>query len=645
VTPNSTTLSPGQTKQFAASVAGTGTYTTGVTWLVNDVAGGNATLGTIDSNGLYVTPYPAPSSVTVKATSTFDITKSGTVTVTLSAPAVAAGPALTVNVAAQTHPISPLIYGMNFYPGNQSDRNYSTNLANAKSARVAVDRWGGNGTTRYNYKLDVSQIGGDWYYEVLPNSNSNAPDTSDFNNQYAADQIAGAKTLGTVPVIGWTTKSRTKMCSYSVAKYGAQKDADKYWSDCGNGVKTDGTPVANDPTDTCMAIDESWAHDWVAYLKGKFGDAAHGGVAIYSLDNEPTWWDTNHKDVHPQPFTYDEVTSAGLKVAKAVKSADSTAEVSGPVIDFWPAYFYSMKDIRAGWTKNGQWNSNPADRLAHGNIPLLEYYLQQFKQAELTDHTRYLDYLDLHTYFVANNAGFQPAGTTDKQQATINSTRVFWDSTYTSTDYPDPDTYQPAAPAIIRRMKSWIANDYPGTKTAITEYNWGAQEHISGAVAQADILGIFGREGLDLGTLWGSPITNTTDTYGNPIAPQYPGLMAFKMFRNYDGAGGEFGNSGLTATSADQSKLSVYSALRTTDNVVTVVVINKTFGDLKTDLQLQSFTATGAAKLYQYSNADLMNIKQLADITVPAPPQGSANSTIANMTFPAMSITVIAVPK
>ena len=43
-------------------------------------------------------------------------------------------------------------------------------------------------------------------------------------------------------------------------------------------------------------------------------------------------------------------------------------------------------------------------------------------------------------------------------------------------------------------MKKWVANDYPGTKTAITEYNWGGQEHINGALAQADILGIFGRE-------------------------------------------------------------------------------------------------------------------------------------------------------
>jgi hypothetical protein len=635
VAPNVGTLAPGDTQQFTATVTGTGTYTTGVKWSVNNIDGGNAAVGTITDAGLYVTPYPIPASVTIKATSTFDTTKSGSVTVSLAAPPITAGPALSVDAAAQTHAISPLIYGMNFY---------SQDPALAQAVRLGVDRWGGNATTRYNYKLDVTNAGADWYFEVNPSSNAAYPDVSDFNNQVIADKAAGAKTMGTVPVIGWTVKGRTKACSFSVAKYGPQQKTDPWWSDCGNGIKTDGSKITNnDPTDTCMQIDETWAGDWVKFLVGKFGDAASGGVAIYSLDNEPTWWDGNHRDVHPLPFTYDEVTQNGLKVAKAVKAADPTAEVSGPVIDFWPAYFYSMKDIETGWSSGPNWvyNGNPVDRLAHNNIPLLEYYLQQFKAAQDADpsHTRFLDYLDLHTYFVANNAGFQPAGTTGQQQATINSTRVFWDDTYTDPNYTDPDdtsrTAKPLAPMIIRRMKTWVANDYPGTKTAITEYNWGAQEHISGAVAQADILGIFGREGLDLATLWGPP---------DPIK-QKPGLMAFKMFRNYDGANGEFGNVSVSATSADQGKLSVYAALRTADNVLTIMVINKTFGDLKADLPIANFVASGPAKVYRYSNADLTAIQQLADMTVPQPPAGSTTSTVQGVTFPAMSITLFVVPE
>ena len=117
-----------------------------------------------------------------------------------------------------------------------------------------------------------------------------------------------------------------------------------------------------------MPITEQWTSDWVTYLVNKFGNAASGGVAIYSLDNEPSWWDANHRDVHPLPFTYDEVTINGLKVAKAVKAADPTAEVSGPVIDFWPNYFYSKKDVETGWGSgpNFVFNGNPVDRQAHG---------------------------------------------------------------------------------------------------------------------------------------------------------------------------------------------------------------------------------------------------------------------------------------
>lgn len=636
VSPVMTTVAPGDSKQFSASVTGNGTYGTGVTWYVNNVAGGNATVGTISATGLYKTPYPAPASVTVKATSTSDTTKFGTAAVALQAPTLAAGPALSIDAGVETHAINPLVYGMN---------NWGMDPAGAKlardTARVTVDRWGGNGTTRYNYKLDVSNAGADWYFEVNPNTKTEYYNDSDFNRQVRADTLSGAKTIGTVPVIGWTVKARQTMCSFPVSKYGPQQKTDPYQNppNCGNGVKLDGTNITNnDPTDTCMKIDETWAGDWVKALKGWFGTAAQGGVAIYSLDNEPTWWESNHRDVHPASFTYDEVTDNGIKVAKAVKAADPTAEVSGPVIDFWPAYFFSMKDIRSGWSSPPNWVywGNPVDRNAHGGVPLLEYYLQQFKAAQEADpnQTRFLDYLDLHTYFVANNAGFNPAGTADQQQAVINSTRVFWDSTYNDPNLADPDT-PGKAPMVIRRMQDMIARNYPGTKTAITEYNWGGQEHISGAVAQADILGIFGREGLDVGTLWGVPDPST----------QKPGIMAFRIFRNYDGANGEFGDMGLTATSADQGKLSVYAAMRTKDGVLTVVVINKTFGDLKADLPLANFTAGGAAKVYQYSSADLNNIKQLSDITVPQPPSGSTTSTIQGVTFPAMSITVIAVLK
>ncbi len=177
-------------------------------------------------------------------------------------------------------------------------------------------------------------------------------------------------------------------------------------------------------------------------------------------------------------------------------------------------------------------------------------------------------------------------------------------------------------------------NDYPGTKLAIDEYNWGGMESINGALAQADILGIFGREGLDVGTMW-----PTTDP-----SLQIPGMMAFQVYRNYDGAKSTFGDTALASTSANQGALSVYAALRTKDNMVTVVVVNKTYGDLTSTVSLANLAPNGPALAYLYSNANLAAIVPQPNITVTPPAAGSTTSTLTT-TFPAQSITVLVVPK
>ena len=182
--------------------------------------------------------------------------------------------------------------------------------------------------------------------------------------------------------------------------------------------------------------------------------------------------------------------------------------------------------------------------------------------ASATYGVRLLDYVDIHTYFAANyngtSVGLTTAGDTSEQQARMNSTRVFWDPTYTDPSYTQPNYttdanyYNPTthgncniplqAPKLIPMMQSWVANDYPGTKTSIDEYNFGGNESINGAVTQADILGIFGAYGLDMAELW--PTTNYTS--------QGPGNMAFEIYRNYDGNKSTFGNTALTSASTNQ---------------------------------------------------------------------------------------------
>jgi hypothetical protein len=620
ISPPATGAVIGTSVQFSATV--TGTSNTGVTWSVSAPSGFTGAPGTISTSGLYQTPYPAPATVTVTATSVASTSASASALVTLTPPATAAGPALSVDTSTVTHAINPLIYGMNAYGASSSLQSI---------LKLPIDRWGGDATTRYNYLLDVTNSASDYYFENGINNNTAYPDVSDFNTQAVRDHQYGSKTIATMPLIGYTTK-RVSACSFSVAKYGAQKVTDPYNPNCGNGVKLDGTNITgNDPADTSTVIDKTFVGGWVNYLTKKFGTAASGGIAIYELDNEPEYWSGVHRDVHPAPLTYDELTTKGLTYAQTIKTADPTALVSGPVISNWDDYFYSWADITSGWSTAPCYcyNGNPVDRLAHGDVPLIAYYLQQFKAAEASGGTRLLDYLDIHTYFAPPNAAFNPAGDTALQAARLNSTRVFWDPAYTDPAYTDPNnrtsTAPPFAPQLVPLLKNLVAQNYPGTKTAITEYNWGAQESINGALAQADILGIFGREGLDMGVLWGPPDPTT----------QLPGLLAFQIFQSYDGTGGAFGDGSLSASSADQSKLSIYAAKRSSDGALTVLVLNKTFGDLTGALTLK--TASTGAQTYRLSNAMPTAIVHLADTVVAATAGGAAT---VSATFPAQSITL-----
>src|SRR5882724_2061068 len=80
-------LAIGETRQLTAYVP---LAINTVTWSVNGVTGGNSTYGTVSATGLYQAPMvvPASNAVTVKATSTADMTKFGVVTITVTQPPV-----------------------------------------------------------------------------------------------------------------------------------------------------------------------------------------------------------------------------------------------------------------------------------------------------------------------------------------------------------------------------------------------------------------------------------------------------------------------------------------------------------------------------------------------------------------------------
>jgi uncharacterized protein (TIGR03437 family) len=562
-----------------------------------------------------------------------------------AAAAQQAGPALSIDANAGQHAISPDIYGISFYWNVGSPAN-PTVAAAAPALRPTVRRWGGNNTSDYNWQYDVWNIDNDWFYEVLPGSVadvSKLPDGSSFNA--FADQVrtTGGKIVATMPILGFLPKARQRMCSFDVNKYGSQCKVDPYWNSCGNGIvytsecglptaqdgKSPSNPryINNDPSDAYAQHDETFQSAWIKYLISRYGKGAQGGVAIWSLDNEPIWWDSTHRDIHPLPYTYDEILGVDTTYAMAIKRADPTALVTGPVADNWSSLFFSKLDIVSGWSSaSGKWWGNPVDRLAHGGTPFLSWYLQQMAQYEQTTGTRLLDILDIHAYYEpsALDSGIQSAA---NDALRLDSTREFWDPSYVvNGDYwlVDPNNNGlPVAPMLIPRLKKIVADNYPGTKIAISEYNWTSLNTLNGALAQAEILGVFGREGLDMAMLWGPP------------SPTDPGAFAFQIYRNYDGMGGTFGETGVASTSADQGSLSVFGALRSDLNL-TAMVINKTGNDLSSTLSLANFTPAAAAHVWRYSGANLGSIV--------AQPDAATSAGGLTTVFPANSITLLVIP-
>lgn len=120
--------------------------------------------------------------------------------------------------------------------------------------------------------------------------------------------------------------------------------------------------------------------------------------------------------------------------------------------------------------------------------------------------------------------------------------------------------------------------------------------------------------------------------------------MAFEIYRNCDGAGSKFGDQALASTSADQSWLSVYGALRSTDQAVTVVVINKTYGDLTATLSLNNLAPNGSAQVFLYSNDNPAAIVAQSPLMV-TPPSGGGTASTIGTTFRAQSITLLVVPQ
>ncbi|HEX7251824.1 MAG TPA: glycoside hydrolase family 44 protein [Thermoanaerobaculia bacterium] len=524
----------------------------------------------------------------------------------LAFPVRAQNPPVTVSIdaSADRAAISPLIYGVAYgTPSTLSDLN------------VPVNRLGGNNTSRYNWQANADNRGNDWYFESIPYASAAVGEVGD--SFISESEASGAQPMVTIPMVGWVAKvgpGRSKLASFSIAKYGPQSGNDWQWfPDAGNGLHLNGSLVAgNDPNDSGVPADSLFQKGWAQHLFAAWGPAYATGLAFYILDNEPSIWHATHRDVHPTGATMQEIRDKIVDYATTIKAVDPSALVVGPEEWGWSGYFFSGYDQQYG-SLHG-WSVLP-DRASHGGADYLPWLLTQIQQASTSAGKRLLDYFSVHYY--PQSGEFSNDTSSATQLLRNRSTRSLWDPAYVDESWIN-DTVE-----LIPRLRGWVAADYSGTKTAITEYNWGAEGHINGATTQADILGIFGREGLDLATRWTTP---------DPSTPTY---KAIRLYRNYDGHLSTFGDVHVRAIAPDPDTLSAFAAERRSDGALTVMVVHKRMsGGTPVTLSLAGFNAKGGVQVWQLTAAN--SITRLADLTV--------SSNTVSTSVPPQSITLFVIP-
>ena len=387
--------------------------------------------------------------------------------------------------------------------------------------------------------------------------------------------------------------------------------------------QSDGSKITgNDKNDANIPADSSFQAGWMQHLVGKWGAASNNGLRYYVMDNEPSLWQETHRDVHPTGPTMDEIKNDIIDYGAKVKATDPSAWVVGPEEWGWPGYFYSGYDQQ--WAgQHSNWN--PAafpDRTAHNGADYLPWVLDQLHQHEVQTGQRSLDVFTVHWYPQGSQALNLPseAFSNDVSPAMSNlrnrSTRSLWDPNYTDPSWINSKVQ------LIPRLRNWVNGYYPGLQIGITEYNWGAEGFINGATTQADIFGIFGRQGLDMATRWTTPDSGT------------PTYKAMKMYRNYDGNKSTFGDVSVSDSVPDPDSLSSFAAIRSSDGALTLMIINKSLsGSTLVNCNLANFAGGSTAQAWQLTSAN--SIARLSDI--------SFGGGSLGLTLPAQSVTLLVI--
>ena len=519
---------------------------------------------------------------------------------------VAADVTITVDPT-KTKPISPYIYGMNFYNG-----------VSGAPPHLTFDRDGGNRWTAYNWETNASNAGSDYIYDndnYLSSSNVPAEAVRSF---IAADQNAGLASLITVQLQGLVSADESGPVSVT-----NPPDLTRFKTVVDKKSTVSATPFTITPptTDANVYMDEFvWALDQKFTGMGIFG-ANPTHPTFLSLDNEPELWNSTHLEVQgSSPVTSDNYITKTINLSKALKDQSPNAVIFGPV-------HYGFQGI---YNWQGELSATP-----NGANWFPDKYLQALKTASTTYGKPLVDVYDFHWYaedYDSNGTRILDlTGTTltDAQiQLIVQSPRNLWDPTYTDSGNSNPWIYQELGSTpinLLGRLQAKINSEFPGMKISTTEYESGGFNHIAGTIAQADNLGIFGAQGLFAASFWPP---NGTYSYS---------LAGFRAFRGFDGASATFGDTSLQATSSAVQNVVVYaSSDTTTPGRIVFVAINRSNAAKVTAITGQALS--GTAHLYQMTAASAQGQSPVQPVSIGTMAVSGTSMTIS---LPAYSVTTI----
>jgi hypothetical protein len=461
------------------------------------------------------------------------------------APVVAAAPLtpvqggelqLTVSPAKVIGRISPYVYGVNSQPVN--------------GMNVPVRRMGGNRQTVYNWEINASNAGSDYHHvnDEWPCTALGYRDCSEPGAQtvdfVAANKQAGIDSIVTIPLADYVSADKKGEVHENEAA-----PSPRFVRSLAHKER----PFSLEPDKNDGVV---YQDEFVNFLVHKFGKAKDGGVKFYSLDNEPALWSKTHPRIHPAPSTFQEMISRTEATASAITQIDPTTTVLGGVMYGWGEYMSldSAPDAKELTPKYGD--------------SYVDFFLASVKALEAKYNRRLVHALDVHWY--PEMKGTKRITENDVSRKTIDARlaapRSLWDPSFREKSWIGDTWGKPIR--LIPWLHEKIEKQYPGTKLTMTEYNFGAGNHISGGLAQADVLGILGREGMYMANYWG-------DGPGNEVLKPFI-AAAFKLYRNYDGKGASFGDTAVRADVDNLDKASIYAATDSSrPHLLTVLVINK----------------------------------------------------------------------